>query len=518
MSVLLTDVAVPLPRRISARLGVVDWTTQRWRRWAVDVAAVALLYYGSAKLGYQLKFSGPVAAIVWLPVGMAIAFLSIRGLSAWPGVLLGDLLANNYVALPVLGALGQTCGNMIEVLAAAALVRRASRGGSSALDTMSGVARLVFALVLGTALSATIGPLSLVSQGALEAHSLPTVVRTWWLGDFTGAIVLVPLALAWYRRPTHLLTRGRAVEAVLTIAVVAMLTEIASRSNEPLVYLAFPALGWAAVRFGQRGATLAVSVSVVVTVWSVTHSQGPFVLDSITRTVLSTQLYIAVAAVSSLCLAALVSEREAFAERLGRSRRDVFSAAEAERRRIERNLHDGAQQRLLALAVRLRLAAERARVARDPSEADLARAERELYLALDELRELSHGTHPSVLTELGLADAIRSVAAQSTVPVRTHVLPSVHAAGASEAVAYYVVAEAIVNVQKHAQASEVVLRVDAEGAALCVDVSDDGIGGAAERAGGGLEGLRERVESCGGSLRVHSPVGGGTQVSAEIPA
>ncbi len=482
-----------------------------------DVAAVALLYYGAAKLGYQLEFAGPVAAIVWLPVGMAIAYLSIRGLSAWPGVLIGDLLANNYGALPVFGALGQTCGNMLEVLVAAALVRRAGRPGESALETMSGVARLVFALVLGTALSATIGPLSLVSQGVVEAHSLLTIARTWWLGDFSGAIVVVPLALAWYRPPKQLLTRGRTVEAVLTIVVVAALTEIATRTNEPLVYLAFPALGWAAVRFGPRGATLAVTVSVGVTLWSVTHYHGPFVFHSITRTVLSTQLFIVVAAVSSLCLAALVSEREAFAERLGRSRQDVFAAAERERHRIERNLHDGAQQRLLALTVRLRLAAERARAERDPSQADLVRAERELYLALDELRELSHGTHPSVLTELGLADAIRSVAARSTVPVRT-VLPSTRAADASEAVAYYVVAEAIVNVQKHARASEIVVRVGAEGAALSVEVSDDGIGGAGERAGGGLEGLRERVESCGGALRVRSPLGGGTRISAEIPA
>jgi signal transduction histidine kinase len=242
------------------------------------------------------------------------------------------------------------------------------------------------------------------------------------------------------------------------------------------------------------------------------------VFHSIMRTVLSTQLFIAVAAVSSLCLAALVSEREAFAERLGQSRRDAFSAAERERRRIERNLHDGAQQRLLALTVKIRLAAERARVARDPSQVDLVRAERELYLALDELRELSHGTHPSVLTALGLADAVRSVAARSTVPVKTPVLPTVRAADASEAVAYYVVAEAIANVQKHAHASEVVVQVAAVGDALVVDVTDDGIGGAGERSGGGLEGLRERVEACGGALRVQSPVGGGTQISAEIPA
>src|SRR6478736_5157972 len=103
----------------------------------LKAAALVALYYGSAKLGYEFNFAGPVAAIIWLPVGVAIAFLSVFGLAAWPGVLIGDLLANNYAALPVLGALGQTGGNMIEVLVAAALVRRAGRGVSP-LSTSAG--------------------------------------------------------------------------------------------------------------------------------------------------------------------------------------------------------------------------------------------------------------------------------------------------------------------------------------------------------------------------------------------
>ena len=395
MSVVLTDVAAPLPRRISARLGVVDWTTRRWRRWAVDVAAVALLYYGSAKLGYQLEVRRAGRR------NRLAAGRDGHRLPVDPGAVRLARRADG-------GPPRQQLRHASRLRRARADVREHDRGARrgcsrpqggpavvSALDTMSGVARLVFALVLGLRSVRRSGR-SRSSRKGLSRHipcrrsserggSAISAARSWSCRSPSPGIAGSEAAVDTRarRRSGADDRRCRGVD------------RDRSRSNEPLVYLAFPALGWAAVRFGPRGATLAVTVSVVVTVWSVTHYQGPFVLDSITRTVLSTQLYIAVAAVSSLCLAALVSEREAFAERLGRSRRDVFSAAEAERRRIERNLHDGAQQRLLALAVRLRLAAERARVARDPSEADLARAERELYLALDELRELSHGTHPS---------------------------------------------------------------------------------------------------------------------------
>jgi signal transduction histidine kinase len=144
-------------------------------------------------------------------------------------------------------------------------------------------------------------------------------------------------------------------------------------------------------------------------------------------------------------------------------------------------------------------------------------AETELNLAIDELRELSHGTHPSVLTELGLADAVRSVAARSSVPVTTTALPARRASEAVEATAYYVVSEAVTNAQKHSRASAIVVRVVNHGAGVTVEVSDNGSGGAVEAIGGGLDGLRERVETLGGTFRVASRVGAGTRVVAEIP-
>ena len=137
----------------------------------VGVVALAGAYYAAAKLGYALEFSGPVAAIVWLPAGVAIAFLSLGGLRFWPGVLMGDLLANDYSVVGLGSALGQTLGNMVEVLVAAVLIRRMLVRGSP-LDSLGGIARLLGAIAAGTAISATVGPLSLWAGDVISTSEL----------------------------------------------------------------------------------------------------------------------------------------------------------------------------------------------------------------------------------------------------------------------------------------------------------------------------------------------------------
>ncbi|HSS80535.1 MAG TPA: MASE1 domain-containing protein [Gaiellaceae bacterium] len=486
-------------------------------RYAAGVLALAGLYYAGAKTGYLLEFSGPVAAIVWLPVGIGISFLYLGGVVYWPGVLIGDLLANNYSVLPFGSALGQTCGNVLEVVIATLLIRRLIRH-ESPLATVRGIGVIAVSVAAGAAVSATIGATSSLSGGVIGLHELPKVWRTWWLGDASGALLVVPLALAWYAPLPKGWPRARWLEAGSLLLAVVALAEVATRSTTPIAYLVFPVLIWAALRFGQRGATLAVAVTAVVTVWNVTHYAGPFHFTSITRSVLSTQLFIAVAVLTTLSLAAAVTERERFALRLAASRLRLISASDNARRRIEHDLHDGAQLRLTWLAQQLHDSAETAR--REPARAAelLGAAEVELQLAIDELRELAHGIHPAVLVDFGLAEALKSLALRSSIPVKLAELPSTRLDSAAGTVGYYVVAEAIANAQKHSDASRIEVRASAARGVLRLEIADDGVGGAVEHSGSGLEGLRDRAEASGGMLEVVSPPGGGTRIRAEIPA
>jgi PAS domain S-box-containing protein len=213
-----------------------------------------------------------------------------------------------------------------------------------------------------------------------------------------------------------------------------------------------------------------------------------------------------------------ISERARHEDELRSSRMRLVEAGDAERRRLERNLHDGAQQRLVALSLALRLA--QSKLATDPGRADaiLADASGELALALQELRELARGIHPAMLTDRGLYAALESLAERSPVPVRLDADSRERLAEPVEAAAFYVASEALANVAKYAQANEVAVAVTRDDGRVTITVADDGIGGADPKLGSGLRGLADRVEALGGTLRVTSPPGRGTVVEAELPA
>jgi signal transduction histidine kinase len=302
------------------------------------------------------------------------------------------------------------------------------------------------------------------------------------------------------------------------LAAIAGLSELALDSRRPLAYLVFPGLIWAALRFGQRGSTLAISVVAGFAIWMTVHFLGPFAAHPITRSVLRTQLYVAVAALSTLYLAAVATEREELAKRLSASRGRLINVADAERRRLEHNLHDGAQQRLAALAIRLGIAARSVRQEPDLATGAIQRAEAEVGLAIDEVRALAHGLHPAALTNFGLGKAIHWAAMSSTIPVEVLELPSTRFDPAAEATAYYVFAEATTNAQRHARASSIHVRAVLEDSMLYIEITDDGVGGAAESAGLGLQGLRDRVEALGGTFELDSTPGHGTRIAAAMPA
>jgi signal transduction histidine kinase len=199
------------------------------------------------------------------------------------------------------------------------------------------------------------------------------------------------------------------------------------------------------------------------------------------------------------------------------SRSEAVDAAHTERRRIERDLHDGTQQRLTSLALKLGIA--RASLTGPPSPVDdaIAQAHDEAKQALAELRELVRGMYPAVLHERGLDAALSGIAARSPMPVRLRVELAERVAPAIEAVAYYLISEALTNATRHAHASQVEVRVERRGDQLRVTVWDDGRGGADPDRGTGLRGLAQRIGSVDGTLRVDSPEGGPTTIAAELP-
>ena len=210
-----------------------------------------------------------------------------------------------------------------------------------------------------------------------------------------------------------------------------------------------------------------------------------------------------------------ITVRRQHEEEVRRSRARIVAAADEARKRLERNLHDGAQQRLTSLLLFLRLA--RSKAADDPTVAPLLdQAIEELAAAVTELRELARGIHPEVLTRRGLAAAVRVIAARMPVDVELDVVGGRFGERA-EAAAYYVVSESLANIVKYAQASSVAVRVDCPDGRLVVEVADDGVGGANAAGGTGLSGLADRVAALEGRFSVQSPPGEGTRIRAEIP-
>jgi PAS domain S-box-containing protein len=796
--------------------------TGRLGLYAASVCVLAALYYGAAKLGLRLAYLNGAVTALWPPVGVGIAALVLYGPRLWPGIVIGDLLAADY-STPLGTVMGQTVGNTLEVLVAALLLRRLV-GDRPALERVWEVLALVGCAAVGTLISAIFGATSLRLGDVISPDEYGEVWRTWWLSDFSGALVVTPLILTWATRGLTGLTRRDLIEGAAMLTALVLLAELPSQRDVP--YVVFPVLIWAALRLGPRGAATALVVVSSLTVWNTAHNAGPFVRNSITDSLLSSQLFIAAAALTSLVLAAVTAERtradealrtnterlrsvvqsmaeglivrdahgiitdcnagaelilgigreqlcgrhaeailagavdaddtpvsggrilgdgalatgepesglvarltrpngtpvwvsvssgpvldaagvpegvvttlsditerrraeervvaseratralaeeqaalrriatlvaaeappasvfervteevagllrtqsaslvryeddgqatvvgawrepgaeinpvgasfaldgdsviaqvrrtgsaqrigdydrargaladqlralgyrasvaapvtvggrlwgaliastrdpERLAEgaerrlcdfadlvaqalsnadaydKLAASRSRIVEAGDAERRRLERNLHDGAQQQLVSLAVQLRLV--EARLEKDPAaaRADLVNAREQLVQALDELRELARGIHPAILTDGGLAPALSALATRAPVPVEITDLPGERLPEPVEAAAYYLIAEAITNVAKHARASHVAVSVRRDDGRLLVHVADDGVGGADSAGGSGLNGLTDRVEALHGRLRIDSPRGGGTRIDAQIP-
>jgi signal transduction histidine kinase len=266
-----------------------------------------------------------------------------------------------------------------------------------------------------------------------------------------------------------------------------------------------------AVAAGLRGFRSSVGAPVIIE----SRPWGALVVARSRQRVLPADTEARLAAFNEL-VGTAIANAEASAE-VAASRARVVAAGDQARRRIERDLHDGAQQRLVSLALQLR----QAQAAVPPELADLAaeldRAVTAANSALDEVGEIARGIHPAILTSGGLRPAVRALARRSAVPIRLQECTDRRLPEYVEVTAYYVIAEALTNAIKHARAAAVSIRAGVAGEVLVVTIGDDGIGGADPARGTGLMGLRDRVDALGGVLRIESPPGAGTRLQVELP-
>lgn len=274
--------------------------------------ALALIYFAAAKLGLSLAFFHASASPVWPPTGIAIAAVMLLGFRVWPGILLGALSANLTTDVSAATAAAIAVGNTLEALVGGWLVRRWA-GGLAAFERPSTVPVFVAcAAVLATIISATIGVLSLVLAGSASWDAAPSIGLTWWLGDMVGALMVTPFIVVWSRRPRSSLPAARLLEAaalgVVVLLVAMMVFSDGLVEGYPLGFLCIPPLVWAAYRFGLRGAVTSAVLMDALAIWGTQHGHGPFAVDDRNLSLLLLQAFMGTVSMTSLLLAAAVSD------------------------------------------------------------------------------------------------------------------------------------------------------------------------------------------------------------------
>lgn len=392
------------------------------------------------------------------------------------------------------------------LLLTGALARRWFRASSSLRRSLTPILAGGVAAILA---SATV---------ILDSIGWNSVVLLWVLEGMLIAVPLAVLADMLRARLAHSAVGELVLELSANTAPANLRDALARALHDPSLELAYwlPEFEMYADRSGHRvellhepGRTTAVVDRGGKPVAALFHDASlqlePALLDAVVA-----------AAGIALENARLESELRARVEELRRSRARIVEAAQTERRRLERDLHDGAQQRLVTLSLQLRML--ESQLAAQPAALGLIEAsKRELDESLRELRELARGIHPATITERGLGVALDALVTRASLPVTLQVDLDERLPEVVEVAAYYLVSESLTNVAKHAQAKSARVGVAKKNGLLVIEVVDDGVGGARANGGSGLRGLEDRVEALGGHVHVSSPRGGGTRIRAEIP-
>jgi signal transduction histidine kinase len=517
--------ASPLPRRVASLF------ESRAVRYLAGVLLLAVAYYAAAKVGQTLRYTASVAAI-WPPAGLGIAALYLWGTRLWPGVFLGEVIVNGELLLddtdlPLGSLLGQQAGNIAEIVVGALLLRRLI-GPRAALDRAEQVGGMLIALGVATAISATFGTVSMLAGGVIDQSEVPQFWRTWWLGDTSGGLVVLPFLLVWAPNPAAAWRRIRTWEGALLIAAVVLIGVTAISSEEQVTYLVFPTLIWAAFRFGPPGATLAIALAAGIAIGLTANDVGPFSHQPIDHKTLSTQLYIFVAALTTLFLSALVSERETSAAELTEAKRHEGEQALEERHRIARDLHDSVSQALFSLALHTRAAQRTLKRGGVSVPAEL----RGSLDAVDELTRSAQAQMRTFIFELGSNPVEDGLVAgltrhASELAKRNGLSISVQGpkdrlrlTPESEVQLFAIGREALTNVVKHARARWAWVRVQPHSDTVVVEIGDDGCGfdpSVGDPGHFGLESMHSRAGELGGVLTISSTPGRGTVVRVEAP-
>src|SRR6185503_5825894 len=303
----------------SNRKAVGEWFDALRRRehagpvfYVLTLALVAVAYYGAGRIGLEMAYLNGAVAALWPPAGLGLAVLFLYGVRLWPAIVVGDLLLGDY-STPLGTVLAQTFGNTVALVIAALLLRRLT-GGRTGLERVADVVAFVACALVAALVSAAFGPLALRLGDVISAGEFGEVFRTWTLGDAAGVLVVAPVILAWASAGLTGIGRREQLEGGAVLVLLVALSELPPQRDVP--YIVFPVLLWAAVRFGPRGAATTVFVVCSITVWNTAQNDGPFVRDSITDSLLATQLFIAISALTSLVLAAVTAERRRAAAEL----------------------------------------------------------------------------------------------------------------------------------------------------------------------------------------------------------
>lgn len=535
-------------------------------RFFAQLTGVALLYAAAAIGGLMYAVVGSTVTLLWAPSGIALAALLGYGWRMSFGIALGAFLANAWTGIPLAIAAGIATGNTLEALVGAVLLNRLT-SFHNALDRRRDViALIVLAAIFSTTISAFVGVAALALGGIVSINEYAAAGLTWWLGDMMGVLVVAPPLLIWLGHPRPALSPLKAAEALGLGAALVFVSykifgapESAGHGHYPASLAVFPFVIWAALRFGQWGASLVTLIVSLLAVLGTSQGTGPFVVDLPVDSLVRWCTFANVVAVTGLLLGASVAEQQRaqadlksshgdLERRVGERTRDLAGSNAdlqremAERRRLEtelirvseeqqkaigQELHDGLGQHLTSLAL-FSASLQQTLAERAQPEASLAGRIRELIdQAITMTRAVARGLYPVALESDGLAAALEQLAEHTRslqgMACTFRCDPHFRVRDPLVAINLYRVAqEAVNNAVKYSRASHLRIDLAKLGGQHRLAISDDGIGIDPERIGHGqglgMHSMRYRASLLGGRFAIERNAQGGTTIAITYPA